>query len=321
MNRRRFLIALAVVIPLAIFVAAKIAASWRPVMLMHFDSGPYDDLKIQASEQMVAVSDTQFNLQTEHKEKLHDRMSAVGAWTWNWVGGAKPHLLLRDGTQAARSYPLPGVGDEEEWYQVEPLMRFSPATDRVELLFNGNYYRWQARSRRLQRHIQLADVDSRLAGFTRMIALTRDGETVVFAGTTAIREISTRTGRTLRRVPLRGVEFFETIRVSPFGRYALYETPGQKTYFEQIVVDTRSGRALWKLKMGSNGTDAVFSPDQTVIAVPLAKSKLWEIRDLRTGQLLRTLPFVPNTQSGAFSPDGDTLYSVANGVLYRQRAR
>ena len=72
-----------------------------------------------------------------------------------------------------------------------------------------------------------------------------------------------------------------------------------------------------------NGTIPLHfrAPDDKQLAVPKTKRHCWEIHDSKTGVLLHTLPMISGVYTGAFSPDGATLYSVANGVLYKQRAR
>lgn len=86
------------------------------------------------------------------------------------------------------------------------------------------------------------------------------------------------------------------------------------------VIESSTGNTLCELESSAFSLySSAISPDEKRIALPL--SGQWQVRDLKTGQLLRALPLVPNTVSGAFSPDGNTLYSVADGVLYRQRAR
>ncbi len=318
---RRFLIALAVAAPLALLASAKVVTRWRPVALARFGANVSPNDGLRASERLVVVGDQKYDLKEGYTDALPNNFAGVGAWTWSWAPGYPPQLFLDDGVHPLRVYDLPVNISLREAGFAQPLVRFSPVTNRVEMLVRGRYFRWNAQSRQLERQLHFTFEDNEFVEDDPAIALTKDGETLVIAAPTLIREFSTRTGKLTRRVPLQGVEFFETIRLSPFGAYALYEVGGQRNDFAQDVVDARNGRALWRLEMDSNQTPAVFCPDESVIAVPLDKRRQWQIRDAKTGVMLRTLPLVPNTDAGAFSPDNATLYSVADGVLYRQRAR
>jgi len=338
MNRHHFLIALAVVVPLAMFVAAKQITVWRPTKMgvLNGNIRRYMPVEIHAFDDYVTVGAdsedfTRFDLKTGAQNPLRGvRFSADDARYSYLALSDRFELRLSDASGRAVSYrtsDAPAKPFTNAALSVPDVLRVSKNENRVELLSGGHYFRWNKSLRSLERDVVLRDDNSQ--HFTsysndfasKHWALTRDSESAVYAGASAILFFSTRTGRVTNRVLLEGVEFFETIRVSPFGHYALYEAPGQKSYFEQRVVNSFTGRSQWSLKMDSNQTDAAFSPDETQIAVPIAKRKIWEVRSLETGKITRTLPLVTGTQTGAFSPDGATLYSVANGVLYRQRAR
>ena len=87
--------------------------------------------------------------------------------------------------------------------------------------------------------------------------------------------------------------------------------------------ETRAGRLLWKFDLPTIDTNVIiaFTPDEKTIAIARPDLRAWELRDIQTGQIIRTLPLVPATECAAFSPDGAALYCVAGGTLYRQRAR
>ena len=155
-------------------------------------------------------------------------------------------------------------------------------------------------------------------------ALARDGVRIIDAREDEIAELSIETGNVVKRVPILPKLTLASIpRVSPFGAYALYEDgPAKNSVARWRVVDVSNGRALWRLASSQLEIySSVMSLDETIIAVPSLSRKIWQIRDARTGAIVRTLPLVPGAHNGAFSPDGSTLYSVAGGVLYRQRAR
>ena len=96
---------------------------------------------------------------------------------------------------------------------------------------------------------------------------------------------------------------------------------GKKWHFD--VFDARSGRVRWNFDLENTATTDAPTWDYTGnrIALPLPSRGVWEVHRFPSGELLTTLPLVPGAGRGAFSPDGNTLYCVVGGVLYRQRAR
>ena len=317
---RRILIALAVLVPLAIFGAAKWASRFRPVLLGAVGGTHLARVQMSASESTVAVDDQKFDLKGAYSDALPNHFLGVGRWTWAWAPGYPALLFLDDGLHPVQTYALPVNIPVDEGEFAQPLVNFSPAADRVEMLVLGHYVRWRAHSRAVERHCELVTGHDNIRELAGAFALSRDGETVVFAGTASITVFSTRTGKPVRVTPLQDATLGETIEISPHGRYALYELSTHR-FFKQRVVETRSGRVPWILTMDDNQTAAVFSPDETEIAVPIAKRARWEVHRLPTGEIARTLPLIPQTRGAAFAPDGDTLYSLAGDVLYRQRAR
>ena len=194
-------------------------------------------------------------------------------------------------------------------------VRISPDKNRLEMLLVERYFRWNLKSHRLERDVSLREL-----GVSMTATIARDGESIVSPNFGLIKIASTKTGQSPRIVPLQGVRSFESMRVSPLGYYALYDAPGTIGPSRFNVVDVQTGRALWQFDLDSLRDYAEFSSDEKWLALPLTQRKIWQIRDTKTGKFLRTLPLVPGAHGGAFSPDGATLYSVANGILYRQRA-
>ena len=322
MNRRS-LVALALALPLAIFGVAKTMASWRPVALTHLTYGKFGFVAMRAGERLISADDEKFDLQTGALTSSTDPIVGVDALTWRLQprpSGRAAQLFLETQTQAqtqsqaqpARVYELTDVYTRGEG--AAPLVRMRPDADCVEMLLGQNYYRWRAKSGQLERHTVFPVTES----YERTLA--PDGERVIYVDNRNISALSTRTGRIESVTPLRGFKSATLYWISPLGRYALYEVPDEQIR-KYRVVDTTSGRALWILMMPLDNAQTVFSPDETEIAVPQIKRRVWEIHDLPTGKILRTLPLLPDALGGAYAPDGATLYSVAAGVLYRQRAR
>ena len=346
MNRRRILVALAILVPLAIFGAAKWATRFRPVRVGVLPKQPRYLPVLRASDRYVVAGDRTiyscFDLQTGARTTLQNQgIAPVGAWMVRRTGDVtgRWQLELTAPNGATRAYGCgdvgfniaPSSGARPNW-QVENLaiqrLRVSTANNRLELLDGYHYLRWNLTSGALERQTALQQSDPLENADDRdaeSFALTRDGKRALAPVEKTLVWRSTRNGEVLVRVPLRGVTSFRTVRVSPFGTFALYSVDMTGSVARWRVVDAQTGRALWSFDLFSDDDFAPFAPDETRIALPLRYPPRWEIRDLATGQLLRTLPLAHGAGSeanlGAFSPDGATLYSVAGGVLYRQRAR
>ena len=336
MNRRRFLIALAVAVPVAVFIPAKIAASWRPVALAPFEERLYGGPPLmEASSRFLLIRDgirpvSQFDLTTGEMRPAvrYQGIAVKGTALWEVKSGQVKHIIhprlqvWRDGEQA-QGYALPAETFQETWniYPIRPQVQVGE--EKIEFLAGRWFCRWDRRTKVLERALHCNVGNRRLA-----YAMARNGETIVTLKRqerlgVEITHVSTRTGQVERRLSLpqaKGSEF-EQAQLSAFGNYALCKLRQSNFSLRWPVINTQTGQTAWTLQFDdSQYAFAVFAHDETLIALPLS-GKRWEIRDLRSGKHLRTLPMVPGATSGAFSPDGATLYSVANGVLYRQRAR
>ncbi len=334
MKRRLFLFALAVALPAALFLAAKRAAHWRPVAVSRINNSQPGYVWIAAISPRYLVardgvpSDVLFDLQTGKQRPLErEGIATAGAWRWK-VEPEREQLVLREADKPAVRYNARDAASDfagKPFHWVFKDVRVSEQKDRVELLLDERYYRWSKSSRRLERQIQfdVADGNDR--------ALSRDGETIITAGYQAITTTSTRDGHTVQRRPFAGFRIFGWSELSPFGSYAFYPTfDDSKAHGPEVLrlIETRSGRVLWTLDgQAYAGFDAFFSADEKWIAMPVNRSNQWQIREVATGRFIRNLPLVSTSilmrgaPKGAFSPDKATLYSVADGVLYRQRAR
>ena len=323
MNRRLVLIALAIALPAAVFVPAKIAASWRPVPLgaLPFVGAASQSALVTASSNVVIAGGNPsgtvwFDLTTRRARgrRSNEGLTKEGATPWE-VTGSPPQLeLLDDGKRVAYPLPLTAVR------QIDGSTLVAQKADRVELLTRNRYCRWNAGSRELERDIGWGG-----GALWADAAATRDGENIVAIGGGRIAFFSTRDGRTTRRVAVApgAGETYRPTQVSVYGAYALYETVNMGALTRRAdVLDAATGRRRWSFQK-SNGTGdrTVMSPDETRLAQANSARKIWQIYDLKSGALSRTLPLVPGARAAAFSPDGQTLYSVANGTLYLQRAR
>ncbi len=346
MNRRHLLIALAVVTPIAAFIPAKIAASWRPIKMGVVENKKlryHLNFTVRASRATVVVGggslgwnrfdcDTKARRVMEHETWLQGRSLKLRS-------DSKGVLQLLVGAAAAPlSYAVPGIfmpgyppgnGDNTEAQEFSlQTLRVSPSLNRIEMFLSGVYFRWNQTTRRIERVVDIG-VKGKLSGVETVgpqnWALARDGESIVLPTTEAISWFSTRSGQRTARLALplfRGFTGTTNLpQLSVYGNYALYRTQATGSTAQVHLFSTRAARPLWSVPVTNVGASAAFARDEKSVALPQEAQGQWEIRDLATGKILRTLPLVPGTQAAAFSPDNSTLYSLANGVLYRQRAR
>ena len=332
MNRRRLFIVLTLALPLALGGAAKWITHWRPVALIRvapsrpgtvsFGSGIGVSANLRASaREVVDLSSRQlFDLQSEQLRALgKEGLSFDGAALWRVVPDSKLHFAIRRGAGPERPCTLPNA--RFAYIQGYPIELFGGLTrlycngSRVDLLIGNRLYRWTADARQQTRVLFGATGDTKWSG----LALSRDGETVISAGDGHILARSTRTGLFTRRLAVPAWNGGPLV-ASTYGTYALY--PRLTTQFVKwSVLSTLDARERWSFKTNTTEERVILAPDESRLAIARPARHIWEVRDLRSGAITQTLPLVPGAIAGAFSPDGATFYSVAEGVLYRQRAR
>lgn len=333
MNRPFLLISLAVV-PLFSLGLATAAPNEQPVKIAVIDSpkkegpilgGPSISFRTYASESGLAfptVDESKFfDFETQKVRSIEgEGIVAGGNGEWHFVGGAAPYLSVRQGVSAERPYAFPAEDFEElnampqDWYQDPAIVAANE--ERVEMAIGAHYYRWNVETRELERNISCDMAD----GLSNK-AITRDGESIINAGLSEISVISTQTGEFTRhdKVPHAGAD---GAHISAFGAYCVYEPVTNSQ--EQIwsVLDTATARDGWTFTLDNWRDDVVlFSPDEKYFVIGRGDRKIWEFHDAKTGEIARKLPMVADANSAAFSPDSATLYSIADGVLYRQSAR
>ena len=337
MNRRRIFVALAIVLPVAVFIPAKIAASWRPVAVGRVRQQAAQPAHLMGASQryvwtenyylvgdMAESKRTLYDLETGKTRLLtpHEGIASEGAWRFLLQTDTKqPRLLVREGDAPPVSYALRSDAIHASARAVRAF-RVDAALHRVELLLGNRFYRWNQKSGQLEQTVKLA------REFGEDTVLSRDGEKVIVAHiysrdsgiASGVDVGTTRTGRPIKSLPIVGFVEANSALATPFGRFVFYDADSQWPDKHWHIMDVSNGRVLWNYRRNSYKSPIV-SPDETMLALNWPDRQLWELRDLRTGALARTLPLVPGANAAAFSPDGATLYSVANGVLYRQRAR
>ena len=330
MNRRRFFTALVVVSPLTVFGSSNAKPNWQPDKLSHVQlNGSQPVHRIEASDRYIVLTNyvatgdvifeerTLFDLETGKARFLSDHQGVAdqGAWLWELqTDKSQPQLLLRQGDQPPMIYDLNEDARHATRSSVT-LLRVRPALNRVELLLGRRIYLWNRTSRQLERTAKIAFSNG---DYT---TLSSNGENIVHADLKSINIGSSSNGRLVKRVPFIGFVWGKSPLLTPPGNFILYlGSAAAWPATNWRVVKTSSGRVLWNIHRDSY-EPPVLSPDEKEVALPLNRRSIWQIHSLPTGKILRALPLVSGATIGAFSPDGATLYSVANGVLYRQRAR
>ncbi len=192
-----------------------------------------------------------------------------------------------------------------------PQVHISPEQNRVVLLSGKTIVEWDYQTGKLKHQREIKSI----AQSTRS-ALSSDGRSFVLAVSKGFQIGDVATGVT-RKVSFQGVSFPQSAELSPHGKYGVLDQKSAKRF---KVVESATGKPLWGFSAPTGAPDGwTISDDEKTIFV--RQSRNWQVHDLKSGELLRELPLVPNVCACTPSSDGATLYSVANGVLYRQRAR
>ena len=323
MNRRYFLAAL---VPLALFFAARDAASWRPVAigpLIEGDDASGYALGVTATDREVVARfiearPTLFDLKTGAKQVWPGGVTAQNNALWRLSDAGAPRLLVRDAT-GTLAYPLPVQAHQEAREMSVETFVVSLSERELTLITPTHLYRWNRQSRALESEFELDAFY--LAG--SQYALTRDGQTIVALDNEEIVRMAVRAGQTPASISLTGLKPYFFRGISPFGAYAWYDDRSKGAPDERrVIVDARTGRALWKFDVEPTAETPIFSPDEKTIAIVRDSPPVWELRDTATGRIVRTLARIEEAQFGGFSPDSRTFYSITPySTLYRQRAR
>ena len=357
MNRSVLAAASAAAAPLAVFAIARYARRFAPVAIgeVPLETNGFS-AHIQASGDMISVVSelhARAPLETAHFRASSGALlprrglpAGVGEWTGQISEadercGQPRRIALNDGAGATLLLDVPAEfdGPAREFGRVS----LAPGM-RAQLVRGKDYLCWPLDAPPAPDALPMpascgppiAPQHLKLAHPCWVCVFAPDGESAVTSNTVEIRRLALQTGEMSAPTPLEGQQNTNHWGLSPQGNFHVANSfDAQK--FDKIdpfdyekrravkvvwnVHDTHTGRLLWRFLLEVNVRERAIAPDESVIALPFPSRAQWDIRDLQTGQKLRTLPLVPNLKSAAFSPDAKTLYSLAGGVLYRQRAR
>ncbi|RYX85244.1 WD40 repeat domain-containing protein [bacterium] len=304
----------------------RVAASWRPVAMGRVGTPTDGNSILLASNKRVLLTErfitspslVAFDTRSgkvQPRRFAEERIAGLAGesvWSLYWDKSQHRGYVETDVPKRRFSFDLAEFSPYE---RTPALFRVFPRENQVLFLFKGRVYRWNLQTTRLERSIRLGDEVS-----SWPIALSRDGHTFVRCDLETFFVGDTNTGKITKRVAFQGFRFFESIHLSPYGKYALFERPSSPS--QMRVVDVATGKSLWVFDNSHNDVnDWAICDDEQTIFVRINKGNTWEVRDLKTGTLQSRLPVVPGASMVAAAPDGEALYSVARGILYRQRGR
>ena len=296
---------------------------WQPHKLGLFYEATHPvnpDLLLSANRDVVQSENYIFDLKTGRgRYCLYGGISEDETGLWELDKDAKGAMHLKV-TQVKRAfaYNVPGatakaisvaIGDQSG-------IAFYERGDRLWLLTNSHLYLWKKHAAPLQKTLKISN-DGEGTG-----VIDQAGKTLIYVDINAITRRSLPDGKVLGSVVPQSGDA-QWMAASGYGRYAIYGTPKEASSraLNWTVNDIATGRIKWNFETPDEGTPTVFFANDTRLLLAVPARQRWEVRDAATGQVLRRLPLVPGTLGAIVSPDGGTLYSVANGVLYRQRAR
>lgn len=340
MKTRRLWILVGLLLPIALLIAMRQAASWRPVKIGTLIEGIMTETTtnyaIRATDRevfgfWVGARPTLIDLKTGQRRVWPGDVTVEGEAIWKLSARGQPQLLIEDATNTL-AYPLTA----EAWkalHLVSTRYVLVVLTDRhVQMYVPDRFYRWNRKTRVLESDVDWSESHLVGNGYERgEYAITRDGRTFVVADVNSIRLTEARVGGKDKILPILGFEKRKMCQLSPFGSYVCYQSPGKyEGATSRVMVDARNGRKLWGFESSNSEHIPVFSPDEKWIAIQRPARQVWEVRETATGQIVGTIPSVFNGDSGpdgpalygGFSPDGRAFYSITpNGAVYRQRAR
>ena len=332
MNRRRLLVALALLVPLALFGAAKWVTRFRPVVIGKISGSKnisYIDDAVRVGRHALVAGggranwnrfDLNFARNTRRiltNETLVEdtdlamqvRVNAAGTTQLLLHDGKLPapaayDLREQSGLNARPNYPGPNPDNYEAHGFSRRNLRVSPTSNRVECVWRQTYYRWNLATHALERRVEIGpknQLRGEERGGEKTWALTRDGETLVLPLFSGVSRFSTRTGKRIARLPLSAPsgegDGSGWISPSHFGGYALYTHHKTKSVISTArLYELRTGRLLWKFDV----PDTNYASPSTFVAafapdektVAIARTEL-KLWEIRDTQTGRIVRTLP----------------------------
>ncbi len=310
---------------------AQQAEQWKPVVVTRFSNrqSEWQTLSVNRSQLLHLYGykqDQAFSLLINLRHGKARRWSFIsdaagisGGLFWridapNWDNN---RFTLKFKTPDGRRHRYHGKADLKLASFLVADVRVFPHSNRVICLADSILNAWDLRTGRLIRRRKANSGDYGTLSHNGRIIYSFDNSDEK----QCIQILSARTGKIMREVRLQSTTYCHSADFSANGRFIIAHqvTPDGKGV--SAVLQTATGQRLWDFHENevNPSFNWVASNDERVIFVRAGTQ--WQVRDFQTGTLLRRLPCVSNVQAAASSPDGSMLYSIAGGVLYRQRAR
>jgi hypothetical protein len=294
MNRKRIFALLPLSLGIVGLFFGREMASWRPVKVARFASNSSGPEELSASSHSV--------LQTTNAHASNTKATGIVFDTRNGKSqsfsfgeedsmGVQNNFLWR-----ARSYGSPSTrislevvdekGGRKTFTCDSPFVPFSngslrilPEQNRVVVYGAMDFYIWNLRNQKLESDVEV-DTPTKEDG-TGSCALSRDGQTFLWADKTGFRINNTSTGKITHTLPLQSIHFYENVGLSPYGRYAFFDQPAKTVQWE--VVDTQTGKHLWGFNLPHFRLLPLWavSDDEKTIVIPT--DTIWQVRDLQSG--------------------------------------
>lgn len=327
--RKNLKLAFLVALPLILFAMLRDKASWRP---QRINFQPYSNAAaISADDRLLADKKC---CGVEFKVDLYDLLNgevvknwAIGhdvarmsfssdgkilamAWAERAFDGSETPLgvTLRDENGTLREL-APVITNLDSDYLEQ--LRFSPDGKTLWLASTKNLrawdlssgkLQWQWRSGNLERYAQANSVA--ISKDCRFYFRHDDDGYLVW-------DIAQKKPALYRKVP---VFYGNSLNFSPDASLAVY--PDHRGTYSNVIIDTRSGRELWRTS--KEASEFEFAGDKIVFV----DENKFKVCDARTGKFLYELPARPQSLVNSTSSK-DWLYSVDvnSGDYFRQRFR
>lgn len=333
--KRRIGLGGATFLVLALFGFARNAASWRatqigiaPFGVQYFAVSPDGKLLAISNGGYLGIWDTQtgkqaFSRQFGNEPSIalrfvgdkrlfvaYERKKIRSDDDWHWTLGVKEILLSRG---SVRQLALTTTINDR------PPIPFPLVLSR-----DGQTLRWLGTLKWRDWNLKSGKITRVLgANFPRGVeAFSRDGKRFFgFDWDGKLYEGDVSSGKIVRSVNLqKGEHIFESVQFSPFGALALLDSSSANSSGWRVF-DPKNGRKLWNFPSpGVGSPNWIFTPNEREIWIE--DGKWWQVREARSGKVLRRIGRVANCRNAYFSDDGAMLFCVdGRNRIFRQRAR
>ena len=278
------------------------------------------ELYLFATKNVVRSDHYVFDLKTrQQRYAFYGNITGHKDEMWELIEGDDKSLSLQvSDDKTTFRYDLPAAAQKQlrAATKSESGVRFYAWDDKVGLLTDSRLYRWKKRGAPMLKPLKISTdgAGSGTVDEKRKQVIYTDGENMS--------RFSATDGKLIERIGLPMDENTTMFSMSDYGRIVCLAAPiGEGPRLNWKVYQVAPQRALWEFETETENTPSFFSDDNTLYYLAVPARKIWEVRDAKTGEVVRTLPLVGGARGATLAPDGKTLYCVAGSSLYQQRAR